>query len=226
MRISSITLVQSGSFGVSRNKEDSYVSNLIWDVSMIIDLYSLIILHLWWNKVAKLASYYWLTSFWSRYARTCKSNGLWTTPLRLTLVHARASSWTKAIKDDVSSQLTFHWKRQRCEATQSPCYHSVLFFVSTAMDSPCVRVICMQNMPFGSNNWMHACTCVCLVEVKVTWVGFSFPCSCQEKWINCFCLWGHIYGWFMSVISAELEGLFSAMLLQMPPFQDCSILKL
>ena len=29
MRISSIALVQSGSFGVSSNKEDSYVSNLI-----------------------------------------------------------------------------------------------------------------------------------------------------------------------------------------------------
>ena len=39
-----------------------------------------------------------------------------------------------------------------------------------AMDSPCV--ISMQNMPSGWNNWMHAHVCVCIVELKVTWVGF------------------------------------------------------
>jgi len=39
-----------------------------------------------------------------------------------------------------------------------------------AMDSPCV--ISMQNMPSGWNNWVHAHVCVCIVELKVTWVGF------------------------------------------------------
>ena len=123
-------------------------------------------------------------SVWSRH--TCKGMSawkatcckvLWTTPLCLTRVHARATSrkmmWAR--------NLQFTGRGKEFEVTQWLCYHSVSLFISVAMDSPCVWYTDIYA-DMRSNNWMHAHVCVCVCALlNWRWPGLG-------SYQSCFCM--------------------------------------